>query len=68
MLLQVNDSGAWRNVVRYKACDEEAVRDAALVLAAAGQPNGGMRIVDDGIVVAYCELDKLSGWYAWRAA
>ena len=63
MRLQINDSGAWRNVVDFPAAREDRVRLAAIVLADAGQVKC-MRIVDDGITVAYCEKDT-SGMYAW---
>jgi glucose/arabinose dehydrogenase len=65
MKLQVNISGSWRNVGDFTAKDESAVRKAALVLAAAGRVRG-MRISDDGIVLAYCDKHENGMSYGWR--
>jgi len=53
MQLQMNNSGAWRNVVQFKATQERVVRQAAENLAVAGGIRG-FRIVDEGIAVAHC--------------
>jgi len=64
MLLQVNDSGAWRNAVRFKGSSERPIREAGLILAEAGDLKA-LRIIDDGIVIAYCERPEPDAPYEW---
>jgi len=64
MMLQINDSGSWRNVIRFNPADAGKVEEHAGCLAVCGQPTG-LRIVDDGIVVSYCmKADN----YVWELA
>ncbi|WP_167632476.1 hypothetical protein [Mariprofundus ferrooxydans] len=63
MRLQVNDSGAWRNVIDFSAADTGPVLNAAAVLAEAGGVKN-MRVLDHDIVVGYCEKPA----YQWEHA
>ena len=68
LVLQVNDSGAWRNMVRFSDMDLARVQIAASHLARAAVVRG-MRIVKTGsygrpIVMYRCEHPE----YRWSRA
>lgn len=66
MMLQINQLGAWRNVVRYKSGDEMRewqVRRGASILAAATDCKLRL-IADDNSVIAHCDAAGL--WEEWR--
>lgn len=66
--LQINTSGAWRNVISFDAADEKAsgqVLAAAPVLAEIGR--GTLRIViDDGLQEVLQSWTPEKGWHAWN--
>lgn len=62
MQLQVNNSGAWKNVSWFDLKDREAVERAATAICHASSLTGHaitFRLVDGvGKVVSYCDADK----------
>lgn len=62
--LQINDSGAWRQVLSYNDKRDIEVRDKAAALCAAANPAAKLRTVDaeTGSVLLYWESNP--GWYA----
>lgn len=64
MKLQVNDSGAWRNVVSFEPERKIEVATAgAALLQAAGSPKTTMRICDGDQVVARCGPPAFNWWF-----
>lgn len=70
VLLQINTSGAWRNVVAYDAGDADAcgvIEHHAPALAVVGR--GKLRIVtNDGLQLPLRHWDIARGWCDWRRA
>lgn len=63
MILQVNDSGSWRNVIRFHAADLPNVEEPAKRLAIIADVRG-MRVMDDGIEVFSLNMATLE----WEVA
>lgn len=70
MKLQINDNGAWRNVLSFP-CERDvllAVGDAAVALCSAARSQGNLRILDDQHeVLGYCDGPEFREWVnpAW---
>lgn len=47
MKLQVNNSGAWRDVIRFDAGDEAFIRQQAATLVRLSDGKSSLRIADD---------------------
>ena len=64
MKLQIKDSGAWRNVLSFRAGNATEVElAAAALLRAAGGLGTAMRVTYGDLVMRYCEQPACE----WRA-
>lgn len=71
-ILQINSSGAWRNIVRFDAAEQVAV-DAAMehgsLLVRLTEPQSKLRVVmDDGFQTPLMLWKLDTGWKEWRTA
>lgn len=72
-MLQINTSGAWRNVVPFDVADENStnlIMEAAATLAAHGDGEPTVRIVSrkDGYAEPLMCWERKSGrWEPWRS-
>jgi len=62
MKLQLNNSGAWKNVLVFKTADEQEVMGLAHNLVRLGQPGTTLRILGEHDVV-WRYWDDARGWY-----
>jgi hypothetical protein len=60
MKLQINDAGAWRNVMTFRAEDVTPVRFYAAALVSVADGNAKLRILDGSEVTGHFE--KGQGW------
>ena len=65
--LQVNPTGAWRNVLDFDCEDEDAVRHAAAELFQWCK-GAKLRCIIPGDTAPLMQWTYDTGWVAWRAA
>jgi hypothetical protein len=66
--LQVNTTGAWRNVLEFDAADgDQVMQDAATLFAWAG-PKTTLRLIAPNDTAPLMTWSPDKGWRKWRAA